>query len=142
MAPILDHLFNSSGRIGRKTFAISVASFIAFGVACTLLPIAGQIVSLAMLWPWTVVAIKRLRDMDRGGMMAVVLAIATASLWAVGSFAALFTLNPGQVLLVASVLTIATLIVGLAAIAFIVWLAITPGSPHFQRPASFKRAMT
>lgn len=136
MAPIIDHLFNPKGRIGRKTFILSAAGFIALGIVCSLVPVAGQIMSLAMLWPWTVIAIKRLHDMDRGATPAILMAIASASLGAAGTVVSLLALNPALFLAVASVMAIAGLIVGLAAIAFVVWLAISTGTSGSNRYGS------
>lgn len=133
MAPIIDHLFNPAGRIGRKTFIISAAGFIALGMVCTVVPVAGQIVSLAMLWPWTVIAIKRLHDMNRSGTLAIVMAVASACLGAAGSLVAVLATNPALFLAVASVMAIAGLVVGFAALAFIIWLAIGVGSQGSNR---------
>lgn len=133
MAPIVEHLFNPAGRIGRKTFLITAAGFLALGIVCTLIPVVGQIVSLAMLWPWTVVAIKRLHDMNRGGAIAIVMALASAGLGVIGSVVAMLSLSPGLFLAAASVMAVLGLVIGLAALAFMVWLAVAPGSAGSNR---------
>ena len=133
MAPVIEHLFNPAGRIGRKTFLISAAGFIALGMVCTVVPVAGQIVSLLMLWPWTVVAIKRLHDMNRSGTLAIAMALASAALGVMGSVVAMLRLNPGLFLAAASVMAVLGLVIGLAALAFMVWLAIAPGTAGSNR---------
>ncbi len=128
MAPVVEHLFNPAGRIGRKTFLISAVGFIALGIVCTLVAVAGQIISLLMLWPWTVVAVKRLHDMNRSGALAIAMALASASLGVMGSVIAMLSLNPGLFLAAASVMAVLGLVIGLAALVFMVWLAVAPGS--------------
>jgi len=65
-------LVSFKGRLRRQHFWISWLIVMGLSVVLGWIPFLGLLVSLALLWPWTVITIKRLHDMGKTGWLALV----------------------------------------------------------------------
>lgn len=111
------------GEIGQRDFWIGAAVLFAAGLVANLIPFVGTFVALALLYPWTCLALKRLRDAGRPASLAVVpLLLGLFSI--AGSLLAVAALTLSAAL--AGLLLSAGGVAGLLALAFIVWLGLTP----------------
>lgn len=117
------------GEIGQRDFWIGAAVLLAAGLVANLIPFVGSIVSLALLYPWTSLALKRLRHAGRPASLAVVPLL-------LGLFSITGSLLAGAALTVSAALAGLVLsasgVAGLLALAFLVWLGLTP-SRHSPR---------
>jgi uncharacterized membrane protein YhaH (DUF805 family) len=125
-------LTSPKGRIGRQTFWILACGLIAASVVVSIIPLIGALASLALLWPWTCVSIKRLHDIGRPGALAFIpMSIGLAS-GVLAILSALLALNPLMVLPTLALASV-TAVMGLAALlislAFALWIGLSPGRP-------------
>lgn len=137
----LQPLLSPQGRLGRRSFVIIAAGLLVVGLVLGLVPVVGQLAALALAWPWTCVAIKRLHDMGRSGRVAValmtinvLLALVSAS---VGVMAGSGALGLAAFALATAIGGFAVLM-SLVSLAFVVWIAVTPsedGTNRFGPPA-------
>jgi uncharacterized membrane protein YhaH (DUF805 family) len=132
MPDYLTLLTSPKGRIGRQTFWILAIGLIAASMIVSIVPLIGALASMALLWPWTCLSVKRLHDMDRPGALAFIpLSVGLVS-GALAFLSALLALNP---LIMLSTLAVAgvTALAGLAALlislVFVLWIGLSPGRP-------------
>lgn len=132
-----DNLFNgSAGRIGRQTYWISVVGLLLVGGLLNQLPLFGPVLALALLWPSSCVLAKRLHDTGRSAVPAAV--VATLCL-----FMGLFNIGLGLAATVpvyavaafqlAVLAMVGTGLLGLAALALLLWAGLTPSDPDANR---------
>lgn len=124
------HLFLTlEGRIDRKDFWIGAAALIGAGLVLSVIPVVGQLASLALIVPWTCLTTKRLHDFGRSGWMALAAVIPSAASAVLGLFTALAASNvatmgaafasAGLTLMIST----AALVISLA---FLLWVGLTP----------------
>lgn len=134
---------SGDGRIGRKDFWLAFLLIMAVSFVLGMVPILGQLIGLALIWPQVCIHAKRLHDMGRSAwlilapfgvtIVCMILAgvtggmamlsgglLSEAGAEAVGSGAAMAGF--GMVFLFMS----AAMLVGLA---FLLWIGLTPSQP-------------
>lgn len=112
----------TGGEIRQRDFWLGALALFVAGVVAGMIPHAGSVVTLALLYPWTCLALKRLRDIGRpehwaGALVLLGLFSTGVSLLARSGLVAPMVTGP---LLALGVLA------GLLAIAFLVWLGMAP----------------
>lgn len=61
----------ADGRIGKRDFWIGFAILFVAGLVLGMIPLLGQIVSIALIYPWVCVYSKRLHDMGKTGWLVL-----------------------------------------------------------------------
>lgn len=135
----LQHLISPKGRLDRRGFLILAGAMLAVGVVVGLVPGIGGLLPLVFAWPWLCIAIKRLHDMGRSGIAAVVLMAINVALALVAMIASTMAMGLGLAALplLAALGGIATIAL-VASLAFTAWLAFAPsqdGANRFGPPA-------
>jgi uncharacterized membrane protein YhaH (DUF805 family) len=124
------------GRAGQQAFLIGAAALIVAGVVLNLIPVLGPLASLALIYPWTCLLVKRLHDFGRSGWMVLIPVVPTAlasMLALITTFAAMGGGTMGAALVGAGLaLTIsgASMLISLA---FLVWVALKPSDARANR---------
>ncbi len=128
MQKLVPRLVTTHGEIGQRDFWIGAAVLFGTGVIANLIPYLGTVASLLLLYPWACLALKRLRDVGRPESLAGVPVL-------LGLFSIIASLLTGFGQMVSAALAGVLLAVGglagLLALAFLVWLGLTP-SRHGQ----------
>ncbi len=131
MEELVPALTSFGGSISRKTFWIGVGALVVASLVLGLIPYLGMVAPFALLYPWTCLAMQRLRDMGR----APALALIPVALSAVSTILALLTaasaVNPaliGVALLVGGMTVVVGMIAMVVAIGFLLWIGLTPGA--------------
>ena len=124
------------GRIDRKTFWIGAGVLLLASLILGSLPGVGTVLSLALLYPWTCLMIKRLHDFGRSGWLVLVPLLPTAatallSVWL--SFAASLSGTSAGVFVAAGLAATFGLVTMLIALAFLLWVALKPGDETDNR---------
>ncbi|NIJ18371.1 uncharacterized membrane protein YhaH (DUF805 family) [Sphingomonas naasensis] len=137
MEDLVPILTSFHGAISRRTFWIGAAVLIVASIVLGLIPYLGTIASLALLYPWTCLAMQRLRDMER----PVGLALIPVGLAAISAVLGIVTMvsmfNPmliGLALMVGGLTVLVGTISMLVAIAFLLWIGLTPGKSDAGQP--------
>lgn len=125
-------LTSPKGRIGRQTFWILAVGLVVASMVFSIVPLIGTLASMALLWPWTCLSIKRLHDMGRPGALAFIPLSAGLVSGGLAILSALLALNPLTVLstlAVAGVAAITGTIALLICLAFVLWMGLSQGRP-------------
>lgn len=121
---------SAQGRIGRRDFWIGAAGLIVVGLVAGLIPVAGALASLALIFPWTCLMAKRLHDLGHSAWLALIAAVPAAISGALGLFTALAASNIATLgVAMASAglaLTVSTLAL-LVSLGFLLWVGLKPG---------------
>lgn len=137
MTNIFSMLTGFDGTVSRQDFWTGVLVLVCVGAIGAFVPVLGSVASLALLYPWTCLAMKRLRHMNRPvGIVLVPLGLCAAAVIlglvvAIGArtpalYAAAFVAG-GLALIVGSLAT-------LVAISFLLWIGLTPGDGDCGSP--------
>lgn len=127
LAPILTSFH---GAISRRTFWIGAVVLIVAGFIAGLIPYLGTLASFALLYPWTCLAMQRLRDMGRPAGLALIPVGLCAVSAILATVTAASTLNPallGVAFLIGGLTIIVGTVAMLVALAFLLWIGLTPG---------------
>lgn len=129
-------LLAHGGRINRKIFWTGVAILVVASLVLGSLPGVGTVLSLALLYPWTCLLIKRLHDFGRSGLLVMVPLLPTAvaallSVWI--TFAASFSGSSAGVFAAAGLAATFGLVAMLIALAFLLWVGLKPGDETDNR---------
>jgi len=118
------------GRIGRAEFWLGAAGLIGVGLVASLIPVAGALASLALIYPWACLMAKRLHDFGRSGLLVLVAAVPAAIAGALGLFTALAARSLGtlSMALAGAGLSLAVSTVALLiSLGFLLWVGLKPG---------------
>ena len=129
---------SANGRIGRQSFWIGVAILFVAGMVLNFIPIIGQLAALALTYCWVCVYSKRLHDFGKTGWLAavpfvLVLLFAILGMMSVGGMAAMGAFSGSEDAMAGAamggmgVMALASMLIGLLALAFLLWVGLTPG---------------
>jgi uncharacterized membrane protein YhaH (DUF805 family) len=90
-------LTTPNGRLGRQSYWTLLVVMVAAGFVLSLVPFFGQLLSLALLWPFGCVVAKRLHDTGRRAWMVPVAAALNVAAVALSFTAAVMATDPGHV---------------------------------------------
>ncbi len=130
MPNYLELLTSTKGRIGRQTFWILIVGLALVSAILSVIPLIGAVASLALLWPWTCLSIKRLHDMGRAGRLAIlplgvcVLATGLAILVALVAISPVMMLS---MLALTGVTAAVSLLAILISVGFVLWIGLGDG---------------
>lgn len=126
------HLFFSfSGRTSRRDFWIGILGLVGAGIVTGLLPVVGQILGLALLYPSTALMVKRLHDFGRSGWLAAVPLVPAVLAGAIALLAATAMSNPatmGTALAAAGLAALVSTVAMLVGLAFLLWIGTREGN--------------
>jgi uncharacterized membrane protein YhaH (DUF805 family) len=127
----LQHLFLSfAGRTSKRDYWLGLGGLLVVGIVAGLLPTVGAVLSIALLYPFTALTVKRLHDFGRSGWLAAIpivpaLIAATLALLAASAIGDPATMGLGLAAAgLAAVLSTIAIAVGLT---FLVWAGIRAG---------------
>lgn len=128
------------GRIGRKDFWLGAAVLIGAGLVGGLIPVAGPLVSLALIVPWTCLTAKRLHDFGRSGWLVLAAVVPSTISAAMALFTALATANVATLGLAfagASLTLMVSTLAMLVSLGFLLWVGLKPSdaAPNAYGPA-------
>ena len=136
-------LFSFEGRTRRSHFWIGWLICLGAGVVAGMIPIIGQIISLALIWPNLAIAVKRLHDMGKSGWLAaipwvvgIVGAIAAVSMMGVSALTNASALEEGDPAAVMALMGPAMglfAVIGLICLGFLLWIGLSDGQPGDNR---------
>lgn len=125
------HLFLSfSGRTSKRDFWIGILGLIGAGIVTGLLPVVGQILGLALLYPSTALMVKRLHDFGRSGWLAAVPLVPAVLAGAIALLAATAMSNPatmGAAFAAAGLAALVSTVAMLVGLAFLLWIGTRDG---------------
>lgn len=136
MEQLVPALTSFGGSISRQTFWIGVAALVVASLVFGLIPYLGTIASFALLYPWTCLAMQRLRDMGRAPALALIPVGLTAISTVFAMLTAASVLNPalfGLAMLIGGLTVMVGMISMLVAIGFLLWIGLTPGKSDGDR---------
>ena len=130
-------LFSFEGRTRRSHFWIGWLICFGAGFVAGLIPIIGQLISLALIWPNLAITVKRLHDKGKSGWLAaipwvvgIVGAIAAVSMMGVSALtntAALEAGDPAAVMALMGPAMGLIAVVGLICLGFLLWIGLSDG---------------
>ncbi|HZF41967.1 MAG TPA: DUF805 domain-containing protein [Sphingomonadaceae bacterium] len=125
------HLYlDLNGRTSRRDFWIGFAGLVGAGVVANLLPVAGGVVSLALLYPAAALMTKRLHDFGRPGWLVMVPLAPAAPSILMAVFASMTIGNAatmGAGLAVAGFVALLSTLAMLVGLAFLLWVGTRDG---------------
>lgn len=122
---------SAQGRIGRKDFWIGAGALVVANLIGGAIPLAGALISLALIYPWTCLAAKRLHDFGRSGWLVIVAAAPAAvsgTLALVTSLAASNVATMGVAFAGAGLTLMVSGVALLASLGFLLWVGLKPGN--------------
>lgn len=125
MERLVSLLTTTEGEIRQRDFWSGALVLFAAGIIANLIPVVGGVLAIVLLYPWTCLALKRLRDNGRPALWAVALVL----LGLVSTGASLLARIAPEL---AGLLHPISGLSGLLAFAFLIWLGLAPSrhSPH------------
>lgn len=138
-----DLFLSFQGRIGRMHFWIAFLVLVGAGALLQFIPIIGQLLGLALLWPQVAIQAKRLHDMGRTAWFALIPPVVTvlcgvaAAVTGGATVMAAYRRNDADALATAAggVGLIALFIVlpFLTLVGFLLWIGLSRSQPHDNR---------
>lgn len=136
-------LFSFEGRTRRSHFWIGWLICFGAGFVAGLIPIIGQIISLALIWPNLAIAVKRLHDMGKSGWLVVIPwvacivgGIAAVSMMGVSILTNASALEAGDPAAIVALLGPAMgilAVIGLICLGFLLWIGLAEGQSGENR---------
>ncbi|HRJ65108.1 DUF805 domain-containing protein [Brevundimonas sp. UBA2416] len=136
-------LFSFEGRTRRSHFWIGWLICFGAGFVAGLIPIIGQIISLALIWPNLAIAVKRLHDMGKSGWLVVIPwvacivgGIAAVSMMGVSILTNASALEAGDPAAIIALLGPAMgilAVIGLICLGFLLWIGLAEGQSGENR---------
>jgi uncharacterized membrane protein YhaH (DUF805 family) len=139
MRQLVRLLTSANGSATRGQFLVGGLALIAAGLVFGLIPVAGPIAVLALLYPWTCLSMRRLTDMGRSRRLALIpigLCGVSGTLGVVTFAGASNPATIGATLMFAGLTLLVSSVAGLVAIAFLAWIALSDSKPASLAPAS------
>jgi uncharacterized membrane protein YhaH (DUF805 family) len=125
------HLFLSfSGRTSRRDFWIGILGLVGAGIVTGLLPVVGQVLGLALLYPSTALMVKRLHDFGRSGWLAAIPLVPVVLAGAIALLAATAMSKPatmGTAFAAAGLAALVSTVAMLVGLAFLLWIGTRDG---------------
>ncbi|MDT8758781.1 hypothetical protein MZO42_08725 [Sphingomonas psychrotolerans] len=131
MENIVALLTSPGGTASRREFWIGGAILIGVNIVLNLVPLVGALARLALLYPWTCLSMARLNDMGHSPRLALLPLGFCAVAGLLGLITAIGMSNPAlfaSALMLAGVTLLVSSMAALVAIAFLLWLGLTPGA--------------
>lgn len=125
--------FTRHGRIGRQDFWIGVIILCLGGMVLGLIPLLGQLVALAAIWPWFCLLSQRLHDIGRSGRLAVVAIVPAAVGVATAALASFAVIAPALALPLLPLIGLAGVLSAIGAVislVFVIWVGVSTGQTH------------
>lgn len=123
MENLVPLLTTHRGEINQRDYWIGAAALFVAGIVANMIPLIGAVAALLLLYPWTCLVLKRLRDAGRPESWAALPLL-------LGLFSMASSLMAAFGLFVAPALAGLLLSIGglaaLAALGFLVWLGLAP----------------
>ncbi|WHU04330.1 hypothetical protein [Sphingomonas sp. NIBR02145] len=142
MHELLPMLTSPNQTVARTDFWIAGAVLFVVGLVLSIIPLLGMIVPLVLLYPWTCLAMGRLRDMDRTPWIAFGPAALCALCGGLGFATAVSAMTPAglalAIVLGGATLTVATLALPLT-LGFLLWIGLTDGEEPARLSAPTRR---
>ncbi|MGK6325331.1 hypothetical protein ACMGDM_19870 [Sphingomonas sp. DT-51] len=141
MTDLLPLLTSANGTATRGEFLISAFALIVAGLVIGLVPVVGPIASLALLYPWTCLSMRRLADMGRPKALALIPLSLCGVAGALGLLTFAGASNPaalGATLMFAGFTLLVSSVAGLVALGFLVWIGLSNSKPETLAPAPSK----
>ncbi|MDQ3126760.1 MAG: DUF805 domain-containing protein [Pseudomonadota bacterium] len=136
-------LFSFEGRTRRSHFWIGWLICFGAGFVAGLIPIIGQLISIALIWPNLAISVKRLHDMGKSGWLVVIPwvacligGIAAVSMMGVSALSNASALEAGDPATVMALMGPAMGIIGvivLISLGFLLWIGLSEGQPGDNR---------
>ena len=136
-------LFSFEGRTRRSHFWIGWLICFGAGFVAGLIPIIGQLISIALIWPNLAISVKRLHDMGKSGWLVVIPWVASiiggivaVSMMGVSALSNASALEDGDPAAIMALLGPAMGIVGvvlLVCLGFLLWIGLAEGQPGDNR---------
>ena len=130
MQDLLPLYTSAHGSVSRRDFWIAAAVLLAAGIVLGFIPIIGSIASILLLYPWTCLAMRRLRDMGR----APAIALLPIGLCTVSALLAIVTAasiaNPvllGTAMVIGGIAVLVGTLSMILALLFLIWIGLAPG---------------
>ena len=134
-------LLSPKGRATRREFWIGAAALMLASIGLGMVPILGPVATLALLYPWTCLAMRRLEDMGRPPRLALV-PIAICSMSGILGVATMIGASQqtavAATLMLAGVTLLVSSITALVAAGFILWLGLSASRPVAPSPAPLR----
>lgn len=130
MNDIFLHLTSADGTATRRDFWIAAAALTGAAIVAGMVPVTGPLVSLLLLYPWTCLSMRRLRDMGRSPRLAllpVFLCSVVGLLTGVTLFGAHDPAQAAVTFLLAGVTLVTATAATLVTLPFLLWIGLTPG---------------
>lgn len=128
-------LFSFNGRLRRQHFWITFLIIFGLSVVLGWIPILGQIISIALIWPNIASQVKRLHDMGKTGWLVLIPVVGTivGMIMMISSVGTDFLLNPQAIenedpeaiLAMVGGMMGGLSIMGLVGLGFLLWIGIT-----------------
>lgn len=125
--------FSRHGRVGRQDFWFGVIMLCIGGMVLGLIPVLGQLVALAAIWPWFCLLSQRLHDIGRSGRLAAVAIIPAAVGVATAALASFAVLAPALALPMLPLIGLAGVLSAIGAVislVFVIWVGLSAGQTH------------
>lgn len=136
-------LFSFEGRTRRSHFWIGWLICFGAGAVANMIPVIGQLIGVALIWPNLAIAVKRLHDMGKSGWLVVIPwvacivgGIAAVSIAGVSAFANASGLEAGDPAAIMALLGPAMgilAVVGLICLGFLLWIGLSEGQAGDNR---------
>ena len=136
-------LFSFEGRTRRSHFWIGWLICFGASAVANMIPIIGQLISLALIWPNLAIAVKRLHDMGKSGWLVVIpwvaaivggiAAIAMMGVSALSNASGLEDGDPAAIMALLGPAMGIIAVIGLICLGFLLWIGLAEGQPGDNR---------
>ncbi len=136
-------LFSFEGRTRRSHFWIGWLICFGAGAVSNMIPVIGQLIGIALLWPYLAISVKRLHDMGQAGWLvaipwvaSIIGGIAAVSMMGVSAFTNASALQDGDPVAILALLGPAmgiAAVIGLVWLGFLLWIGLSAGQPGDNR---------
>jgi len=136
-------LFSFEGRTRRSHFWIGWLICFGASAVANMLPIIGQFISLALIWPNLAISVKRLHDMGKSGWLVVipwvacivggVVALSMMGVSALSNAPALEEGDPVAILGLLGPAMGVVVLIGLICLGFLLWIGLSDSQPGDNR---------
>ncbi len=136
-------LFSFEGRTRRSHFWIGWLVCFGANAVANMIPVIGQLISLALLWPNLAIAVKRLHDMGKSGWLVVIpwvacivggiVAVSMMGVSALSNAASLEEGDPAAVMALLGPAMGIVAVIGLVCLGFLLWIGLSEGQSGDNR---------
>lgn len=130
MQDLVPVLTSYEGSISRRTFWTAAIVLMVAGLVLGFVPYVGALATMLLLYPWTCLAMQRLRDMGRPAGLAFVPAALCVVSALLGIAMTASVTNPalfGVAMMLGGITVLVGMIAAIVGLAFLLWIGLTPG---------------